>query len=97
MKRGGAGKGNWGVEGEAEGEPLAGAASLEEDPSALQPIEGEPAAEGEEPADQVRILCCTLITVSTFASVHRPPHKRYLLCELCSLCVVQLFLLLLTA
>lgn len=55
VKRGGAGKGNWGVEGE-EGEPLAGAASLEEDPSAApQPVDGDAAADGDEAAaDQVR-------------------------------------------
>lgn len=42
------------MEGE-EGEPLAGAASLEEDPSAAQPYDGEAAPEGDD-ADEVSAI-----------------------------------------
>ena len=56
VKRGGAGKGNWGVEGE-EGDALGGQASLEEDPSALPPADGEAAADGEDAGYSAYQVC----------------------------------------
>jgi hypothetical protein len=48
VKRGGAGKGNWGVEGEEE---VVGAPSLEEDPSAVPPPQTAAEEEGEDNAE----------------------------------------------